>query len=125
MGFLPNAASIAAAVGSQLNMTYALHDDSGALMNITNKIFEFSIRTDPIQTSATAPLISVNSTSSTASGTIVVNTNTATVSVSVSATAMAGLTQKLYYYTLWMNQGLGDATALVSGTLFAQFTSVP
>lgn len=125
MGVLPNAASITAAVDSQLNMTYVLHDDSNALMNITNKTFEFAIRTDPIQTSATPPLISVNSTASTSSGTIVVTTNTSTVAVSVSAPAMATLTQKLYYYTLWMNQGLGDATAMVSGTLFAQFTSVP
>lgn len=122
---LPNPASIMAAVGSQLNMTYVLKNDDNTLMDITGKTFEFSIRTDPSQTSATAPLISVTSTASTASGTITVTTASSTVLVSVSATAMATLTQKQYYYTLWMDQGLADATAMVFGTLFAEFTSMP
>ena len=125
MGVLPNSASITAAVGSQLNMVYVLQNDDGTPMNITNKTFEFSVRADPSQTTAVAPLISVNSTASTPSGTIVVTTNTSTVAVSVSAGAMSALTQKQYYYTLWMDQGLADATAMVAGTLFAQFTSVP
>jgi hypothetical protein len=125
MGFLPNLASLTAAVGSQLNVTYVLHNDDDTLMNITNKTFEFSIRTDPGQLSATPPLVSVNSTASTASGTIAVTTNTSTVAVSVSAAAMNTLTQRQYFYTLWMDQGQNDATAMVSGVLFVQFTSVP
>lgn len=125
MPLLPNPASITAAVGSQLNMTYVLKNDDNTLMNITGKIFEFSVRTDPSQTSATAPKISVTSTASTGSGTITVNTLTSTVAVSVSALAMATLTQAQYYYTLWMDQGLSSATAMVSGTLFAEFTAMP
>lgn len=122
---LPNPASIMASVGSQLNMTYVLKNDDNTLMNITGKTFEFAIRTDPSQTSATAPLISVTSTASTSSGTITVTTASSTVLVTVSAPAMALLTQKQYYYTLWMDPGLGDATAMVAGTLFAEFIAEP
>ena len=125
MAQLPNPISIEAAVGSQFNVTYVLQNDNGTLMDITNKTFEFSVRSDTIQTSALPPLISVNSTANTNSGGITVTVNTATVLVTVSASAMALLVQKLYYYTLWMDQGLTDATAMVSGTMFATNVSAP
>lgn len=112
-----------AAVGSQINQTYQLINDDGTLMNITNKTFEFVIRSDPSQANAVTPLVSVNSTTSTSAGFITVTTLTSTLLVSVSASAMAGLTQQQYYYTLWMDQGLADATALVNGTLFAEFVA--
>jgi len=125
MAALPNPLSLNVAVGSQFTQTYILQNEDGTLLNLTGKIFEFAIRTDTIQTSATAPAVSVNSTSSTASGTITVNLIAATVSVVVTATAMATLSQKQYYYTLWMDEGLSDATAMVSGTVFAVNVAAP
>jgi hypothetical protein len=119
MGALPNFISISAGIGSQFNQSYQMFNDDGTLMSITNKIFEFVVRTDPSQLSAQNPVISVNSVSSTSSGFITVTTGTSTVLVSVSPTSMSGLIQQQYYYTLWMDQDLPDATALVSGTLFA------
>lgn len=119
MGNLPSAVSLAAAIGSQLNQTYQFYNDDGTLMDITNKTFEFVIRTDPSQTGITVPVVSVNSTSSTASGFITVTTSTSTLLVTVSASAMASLSQQMYVYTLWMDQNLADATALVNGSLFA------
>lgn len=123
MGILPNAISLLAPVGSQLNQSYQLLNDNGTLMNITNKTFEFVIRTDPSQTGVSTPVASVNSTVSTASGFITVTTNTSTLLVTVSATVMKTLTQQQYFYTLWMDQNLADATALVTGTLFAEFVA--
>lgn len=125
MALLPNPASITAAVGSQLVMTYVLKNDDDTLMNIVGKTFEFSVRTDPSQTTSTAPLFSVSSTASTSSGTILVTAGTSTVQVIVNSAAMALLTQASYYYTLWMDPGLADQTAQVNGTLFAQFTAAP
>ena len=123
MANLPNAVSIVAAIGSQFNQTYQLLNDDGSTMNITGKIFEFIIRTDPIQSGISTPAASVTSTASTASGTITVTVSTATLLVSVSALATALLSQQQYFYTLWMDQGLSDATALVSGTFFAELTA--
>lgn len=125
MGFLPTIQSISESVGGQFNNVYTLLNDDNTLMNISGKTFEFSIRTDPFQTSAISPLISVNSTSSTANGAITVNTLTSQVSVVVTSTAMAKLTQAQYYYTLWMDPGLADATPVVAGPLFAQLVSQP
>lgn len=121
MGVLPNALSLSVAVGSQLNQTYQFLNSDGTLMNIVGKIFEFNIRNDPIEAKTVTPVASVTSTVSTASGVITVNTLTSTVLVSVSSSAMSNLTQKQYVYTLWMDQNLADATAMVSGTLFANF----
>ena len=125
MAFLPNPLSMNVAVGSDLSNVYTLQNDNGTLMNLVGKTFEFSIRTDPAQTSATAALISVNSTSSTSSGSITVNTFTSQVTVVLTATAMATLSQNQYYYTLWMDPGLADATAMVSGTMFAMNVAQP
>lgn len=121
MGTLPNAVSLTVAVGSQLNQTYQFTNADGTLMNITGKVFEFNIRNDPSEAKTVTPVATVTSTASTSAGTITVNTATSTVLVSVSALAMANLTQKSYVYTLWMDQNLSDATAMVSGTLFAVF----
>lgn len=123
MANLPNAISLVAAIGSQFNQTYQMYNDDGTLMNITNKTFEFVIRTDPSQTGITVPVASVNSTTSTASGFITVNTLTSTILVTVAATTMAALTQQMYVYTLWMDQNLADATALVNGTMFAELVA--
>ena len=123
MGTLPNAVSVVAAIGSQWNQSYQLLNDDGTLMNISNKIFEFVVRTDPSQSSATTPLIRVSSVSATSSGSITVTTGTSTVLASLSPTAMALLSAGQYYYALWMDQDLPDATALVSGTLFASLTA--
>lgn len=119
MGNLPNAISLSVAVGSQLNQTYQFKNDDGSLMNITGKVFEFVIRSDPSEAHVVTPVAVVTSSASTSAGTITVDTATSTILVSVSALAMANLTQKSYVYTLWMDQNLSDATAMVNGTLFA------
>lgn len=125
MGFLPNTASLTESVGSAFNNVYTLKNDDGTLMNLVGKTFEFTIRTDPAQASSVTPVIKVNSSTSTSSGTITVNTTTSQVTVTITATAMALLSQTQYYYTLWMDQGLADATAMVAGTLFALNVAQP
>ena len=123
---LPTPLALNVAVGSQFVWTYVLPlNADGSVQNITDDIFEFSIRTDPAQLSSTPPLISVNSTSSTSSGTITVTLATATLVITVTATAMAALSQQPYYYTLWENQGLATAQALVAGTMFAGNIAAP
>lgn len=121
---LPNPLSLTVAAGSQFYEVFGIQNQDGSPVNLTGKIFEFSIRTDPVQTSATAPAVLVNSTSSTASGTIVVTPLTGQVAVTVTAPAMA-LPQALYYYTLWSDEGLADATALVAGTMFVANVAAP
>lgn len=118
MGFLPNTSSLTESVGSTLTNVYTLKNDDGTLMNLTGKTFEFTIRTDPAQASSVTPLIKVNSGTSTGSGSITVDTVASQVTVTITATAMAALSQTQYSYTLWMDQGLADATAMVAGTLF-------
>lgn len=125
MGFLPNPASLTEAVGGQFTNVYTFHNDDNTLMDLTGKIFEFSVRTDSAQSSAVAPLFKVSSTASTVNGTITVNVVSSQVTVLITAAAMALLSQTQYYYTLWMDQGLPDATPMVSGTLFAQNVAQP
>lgn len=125
MANLPNPLSLTLAVGGQFSNVYTITNDDGSLMNLVGKTFEFAIRADPSQATSVPPLISVNSTTSTSSGTITVNTSTSQVTVTITATAMAALSQTQYYYTLWMDPTLADATALVSGSLFAQNVAQP
>ena len=121
---LPNPLSLTVASGSQFNQVFVIKNSNGTLVDLTGKIFEFYIRTEQVQTSSTSPIAHVNSTSSTASGTIVVDLFTAAVSVTVSAPAMT-LPQAPYYYTLWLDEGLTDATALVAGTMFVANVAAP
>lgn len=122
---LPNPRSVTNPIGSAWSETYQLTNNDGTLQNITNKTFEFVIRADPGQTSATTPLATVNSTTPNAAGQITVTTATSTVQVVLNAAATASLTQGQYYYALWMDPGLPDATAEVEGTWFATQVAAP
>lgn len=122
---LPNPLTITNASGSQFNQAYQLLNDDNTLMAIAGKTFEFVLRTDPGQTGATTPIAAINSTTTTVNGTIAVNVATSTLLVTLNGTATATLAQGQYHYALWMDPGLGDATALIEGTWFAQQTAAP
>lgn len=124
MPALPNAFSIQMGVGSQWSQAYTFQNADGSLIDLTTKTFEFVVRTDPSELTATTPLIKVTTTSGT-QGVITVNTSTATATVTLSPTATAVLAQQAYPYSLWMDPGLTDATAWVTGTVFAFLIAVP
>lgn len=124
MATLPNTFSIQMGIGSLWSQNYVLQNSDGSLANLTGKIFEFVVRTDPSQASSVTPAIIVTTTSSSA-GVITVNTATATVNVLLNPSATAALSQTSYHYTLWMDQGLSDATAWVTGTIFASQIALP
>lgn len=122
MPALPNQVQATAASGSQWVETYVLQNDDGTLMNITGKTFEFVIR--PNASDHTVPaLVAVNSTSSTAQGYITVTTASSTVQVVLSPTVTTLLGQGARPYTLWMDPGLPDATALVAGMFFSNLVA--
>ena len=114
---LPNNYAIVTAQGSQWSVIITVYNDDGSLTNIVGKTFEFVVRdrTD----AAGKVLFSVNNTSSTSSGTITVTTSTSSLQVVVTPAATNLLTAGGGPYTLWMDQGLSDATALLTGTFLA------
>lgn len=120
MAALPNALSINVGIGSQWSQTYTIQNSDGTPFNITGKTWEFVVRNDPSEASSVTPAIKVLSSASSAAGSIVVDTNKMTVQVILSPTATGALVQKGYVYSLWMDPGLSDATAWVTGTAFAQ-----
>lgn len=122
MPALPNQLQVNAAAGSQWVTTYQLQNDDGTLMAISGKTFEFVIRPNPSDTAEPA-MVAVNSTASTAQGYITVTTATSTVQVVLSPTATALLGQGARPYTLWMDPGLPDATALVDGICFSNLVA--
>lgn len=118
MAILPNNYVISTAAGSRFSITFTVYeDDNTTLANIVGKSFEFVVRDRLGQPGRVT--FSVNNTTSTASGTIVVNTTTSVVQVIVNAVATALVTEGGGPYTLWMDPGAADATALVVGTFFA------
>ena len=74
--------------------------------------WEYVVRTT--QTDTGAPLIRIT-TAPSASGLITVTASTGTVLLEIYAAATAALAPGTYYHTLWMNQGLTDAVAWVTG----------
>lgn len=124
MSTLPNVFSIQMGVGSQWSQNYVLQNADGSLPDLTGKIFEFVVRNDPSELSSVTPVIKVTTTPG-SQGQITVNLTTATVSVTLAPVATAALTQKTYSYSLWMDQGLTDATAWVTGTVFATLIANP
>lgn len=120
MAALPNALSINLGIGSQWSQTYTIQNSDTTLFNITGKTWEFVVRSDPSEPTAVTPVIKVLSSAPGAQGSIVVNTTTSTVQVILTPAATAALSQKGYVYSLWMDPGLSDATAWVTGTAFAQ-----
>jgi hypothetical protein len=120
---LPNLYNIQAASGSQYSVSFTVQNDNGSLANITNKTFELVVRDRTNSPNRT--FFSINSTSSTANGTITVNTTTSVVSVLVTPTAVNLITNGGGPYTLWMDPNLSDATALVVGTFFVEPVAAP
>lgn len=127
---LPTNYTIVTAAGSQWTAIVTVQNDDGTLANITGKSFELVVR------SATSPnpnvigaigatIFSVNNSSSTANGTIFVTASTSQVQVIVTATAVNLLTQGGGMYTLWMDPGLADATALLTGQFLTQPVPAP
>ncbi|MFE2712228.1 hypothetical protein ACFXKI_09620 [Streptomyces mirabilis] len=117
MPSLPNQINSTAAAGSQWVQTYAIQNDDGSVTDITNKTFEFVIRPHTTDTAQPA-MVAVNSTAANAQGYITVTTATATLQVVLSPTTTGLLQRSANPYTLWMDPGLPDATALVVGTFF-------
>lgn len=118
MPALSNQLQANTAAGSQWVQSYVLQNDDGTAMNITGKVFEFVIRPNVSDTAEPA-MVAVNSTAATAQGYITVTMATSTVQVVLSPTATTLLGQGARPYTLWMDNGQSDATALVVGTFFS------
>lgn len=117
MPTLPNNYTITAAAASEWATSFTIYNDDGTLADITNKTFEFVVRNR--LGSSGKVTFSVNSTSSTASGTVTVDVPSATVQVVLTPAATASVVEGGGPYTLWMNPGLADATALVTGTFYS------
>lgn len=120
---LPNNYTIVAAAGSQWSALFTVYDDDGTLADLTNKVFEMVVR-DRLGVSSRVTF-SVNSTASTAYGTIIPNTVNSTLEVVVTSAATSLIVEGGGPYTLWMDQNLADATALVTGTFFANPVANP
>ena len=120
---LPNNYTVVAAADSQWSLTFTIQNDDGTVADITNKVFEFVVR-DRLNRAGKI-LFSVNSTASTAYGTITVTVATATVQVILTPTATGSIPEGGGPYTLWMDQNLPDATALVTGIFYANPVANP
>lgn len=120
---LPNNYTIVAASGSQWSALFTIYDDDGTLADISTKVFELVVR-DRLDRVGLV-LFSVSSTASTAYGTIIPDVVNSTVEVIVNAAATSLIVEGGGPYTLWMNQNLADATALVVGTFFANPVAKP
>jgi hypothetical protein len=120
---LPNNYTVVTAQGSQWSAIFQIQNDDGSLADLTNKVFEFVVR-DRL-TPASQIVFSVNSTTSTAYGEIVVTLSTSSLQVIVNAAATVLLSEGGGPYTLWMDQNLADATALVTGVFLASPVANP
>jgi hypothetical protein len=119
---LPNNYTVVTAQGSQWSVVVTVYNEDGSLANLTGKIFEFIVRSTA---SSAASIFSVTSTASTGNGTILVSTAASAVTVVVNAAATGLLSGGGGNYTLWMDQGLSDATALMTGVFLAQAVPAP
>lgn len=119
---LPNYYTIVSSQGSEWSATFTLQNDDGTPMNITGKSFEFVARPTAANRSST-PQVKVTDTASTAQGTITVNLAASTVEVITTAAANTGWSGGVY--TLWMDPGASDATALAQGPYLLQPTAAP
>lgn len=120
---LPNNYTIVAAAGSQWSTVVTIYNDDGTLADITNKTFEFVVR-DRLSSPGRV-IFSFTSTASNAYGAMVVSTVNSTVEVIVNPTATSLITEGGGPYTLWMDPSLSDATALVTGTFYANPVANP
>lgn len=120
---LPNNYTIVTAAGSQWSSIFTIYNDDGTLANITNKVFEFVLR-DRLGQPGTV-IFSFTNTAPNAYGSMVVSAINSTVQVIVNPAATVLVTEGGGPYTLWMDQGLSDATALVAGTFFTNPVANP
>lgn len=120
---LPNNYTVVTALGSQWSALFTIYNDDGTLADLTNKIFELVVR-DRLGRSSRVTF-TVNSTASTTYGTIIPNITNSTIQVIVTPAATSLVVEGGGPYTLWMDQGLSDATALVTGTFFANPVANP
>ena len=117
MPALPNVFSIQMGIGSQWSQSYTFQNADGSLVDLTGHTFSFVVRNDPSEPNALTPAIKVDTTG-TSQGSITVNVPTATITVNLLASATGTLTQKVYYYSLWMDPGT-TSVAWATGTIFA------
>lgn len=120
---LPNNYTIVTALGSQWSTVVTVYNDDGTLADINSKVFEFVVR-DRLGSPGTV-LFSFTSTTPNAYGSMVVDTTASTVQVTVNPAATSLITEGGGPYTLWMDQNLTDATALLTGTFFANPVANP
>lgn len=115
---LPNTYTINTAAASEWSASFTIENDDGTLVDLTNKTFEFVVRNR--LKSPGVVLFSVSSTGTNSYGGITVDVLTATVQVVVTPAATMLITEGGGPYTLWMDPGLPDATALVVGIFYTQ-----
>lgn len=120
---LPNNYTIVTALGSQWSTVVTVYNDDGTLADISSKVFEFVVR-DRLGSPGTV-LFSFTSTTPNAYGSMVVDTTASTVQMTVNPAATSLITEGGGPYTLWMDQNLTDATALLTGTFFANPVANP
>lgn len=120
---LPNNYTIVTAAGSQWSSIFTIYNDDGTLANLTNKVFEFVVR-DRVVSSGKV-LFSFTSTTPNSYGSMTISTVNSTVQVVVNPAATSVIPEGGGPYTLWMDQNLSDATALVTGTFFANPVANP
>lgn len=120
---LPNNYTIVTAAGSQWSSIFTIYNDDGTLANLTNKTFEFVVR-DRLGQPGNV-LFSFTAASPNAYGSMVVNTVNSTIQVIVTPAATLLITEGGGPYTLWMDQNLSDATALVTGVFYANPVANP
>lgn len=120
---LPNNYTIITAAGSQWSTVVTIYNDDGTLADISSKTFEFVLR-DRLN-SVGGVIFSFTNTAPNAYGQMVVNTVNSTVQVVVNPAATLIVTEGGGPYTLWMNQNLPDATALLTGILYANPVAKP
>ena len=119
---LPNAYTIVTAADSQWSGSFTIQNDDGTLADITNKTFEMVLRN---RLGNVGTVLSSVSTVPTANGEIVVDLITSTVQVVLNPVAVDAVTTGGAPYTLWMDPGLTDATALVTGIIYVNPVATP
>lgn len=124
MASLPELWAANATSGSQWVTSFTLTNDDGSRMDITNKTFEFVVRSSVTDTSPT-PLAKVTGAGATVQGYITISAATSSVQVVLSPTATASIPPMGPWYALWMDPGLADATTVVHGPFYCQATAAP
>ncbi|KIF00866.1 hypothetical protein PL81_38800 [Streptomyces sp. RSD-27] len=109
--------------GAQWSATFTLRDDSGGPMNISSKMFEFTIR--PTAADAAVPALVAVAATPTGQGYLTVNTLTAVVQVVLTPAATALLGTGCRPFALWMDPGLPGQTCLVEGPFYSRPASSP